>query len=194
MKKEYFDYLTDVYPFQKSTGTFTIPVVFDHYDNLFKRIDDSPIRRKDLTNELTSFLIESANEIPTDYTLAIAVHILKELADPNQENNVIKGIHNYFSYLAHQTLQEMANKKRRAIKYVFFSVLFITTTVMIRSFIQPGMLMNIILEGLTIGGWVFLWEAFSIYVINMDDANTDIRDAKRLCQSPVYFSYGNDRE
>lgn len=191
MKKEFPHYLTNVYPYQESTGTFTIPVVFNSYANIFKKIDDSPMRRKDLTNELTTFLIESANEIPTSCQVEIAIHIHKEHADPIQEDNVIKGIKNYFSYLAHRTSQDMANKKRRAIKYVFFSFLFITTTVMIRSFILPGMLMNIVSEGLTIGGWVFLWEAISINVINMDDANTEIQDAERLCQASVRFSYEN---
>lgn len=191
MKKEFPEYLTDVYPFQESTGTFTIPVVFDHYTNLFKKIDDSPIRRKDLTTELTAFLIECANEIPSGYQVEIAIHIQKELSDSAQENNVVKGIKNYFSYLANSTAQNLANQRRRALKYVFFSAAFIAATVTIRAFIQPGLLMNMVSEGLTIGGWVFLWEAFSINVINRDDAVYEIQNAKRLCQAPVRFSYEN---
>ena len=191
MKKEFPDYLTDVYPFKKSTGTFTIPVVFDRYDNLFKKIDDSPMRRKDLASELTTFLIESADEIPAGFQVEIAIHIQKELADPNQEDNVIKGIRNYFSYVAHRTIQDMANKKRRAIKYVIFSATFIAATVLMRSFVPPGMLVSMVSEGLTIGGWVFLWEAFSINVIYMDDTNPEIQAVTRLCQAPVRFIYEN---
>ncbi len=191
MNKNFPEYLTDVYPYQESTGTFTISVVFDRYANLFKKIDDSPIRRKDLTNELTTFLIECANELPTGYPFEIAVHIQKEPADPNQENNVIKGIHNNFSYMANHLLQNKANNKRRSVKYVFLSAVFIAVTVLMRSFMPPSLLLDMISEGVNIGGWVFLWEAFSIHVIYMDEANTEIQDAERLCQAPVRFTYEN---
>jgi hypothetical protein len=192
MKKEFSDYLTDVYPYDATSGTFTIPLVFDRYEHLFKIIDHSPMRRKDLTYELTTFLIDCANEIPPDHNLEIAIHIQKGKTDPNQENNVIKGIRNFFFYLANRTRQDMANKKRRAIKYVLFSAAFIAATVLMRSFMPPGMLVDMVSEGLNIGGWVFLWEAFSINVITMDDANAEIRNAERLCQAPVHFSYQND--
>ena len=123
--------------------------------------------------------------------MEIAIHIQKERANSEDENNVEKGIRNYFAYQANRISQEMANKKRRAIKYVIFSAGFIAATVLMRSFIPPGLLVNMVSEGLNIGGWVFLWEAFSINVINMDDANTKIQDAQRLCQAPVRFTYEN---
>jgi hypothetical protein len=191
MKKAFPPYLTDVYSYQERSNTFTIPVIFDCYDDLFKKIDHSPILHKDLTHELTAFLIECAHEIPAGCQLEIIIHIQQEHINPDQENKVITAINNYFSYLVNRESQDMANKKHKAIKYVIFSAAFIAATVLMRSFLPPGMLVSMVSEGLNIGGWVFLWEAFSINIIYMDNANPEIQTAARLCQAPVHFTYEN---
>jgi hypothetical protein len=189
MKNKFPVYLTDVYPFHAATGTFTIPVTIEHLDELFNQLDHSPIRRKDLSADLVSFLQECSTEIPPAYNLEIAIHITGALAEKAKEVEVLSGIHHYFSYLANRIRQEMRRKRRRAIKYILFSFTFITAAVLTTPIMSRSVLFEIINEGLHIGGWVFLWEAFSVNFIAMDATQADIRRAERLFRAPVRFSY-----
>lgn len=191
MKSHFPDYLTGVYPFQAATSTFTIPVSIDQYDDLFNKLDHSPVPRKDLSADLVSFLQECASEIPSQYHLEIAIHLKEAALDNAQQTEVLTGIRHYFSYLTHRFQQDVRRKRLRALKYIAFSIAFITTAVLTTPWMTRGPLFEIINEGLHIGGWVFLWEAFSMNFIAMDTTQTDIQNTKRLCQAAIRFDYSS---
>jgi hypothetical protein len=44
-------------------------------------------------------------------------------------------------------------------------------------------------EGLFIGGWVFLWEAIALFVFKNRDINLQIRRYERFKEAPIKFAY-----
>ena len=184
-------YLSEVYDFDPATGTFIIPVIIEQYDDLFNKLDHSPIRRKDLSFDLVTFLEECTNEIPKRYPLEVVIHITAQNAQTAQEKEVIAGIRHYFNYLVNRTRQEIRQKRLRAIKYVLISLAFITTAVLSTPLMTNNVAFEIVNEGLHVGGWVFLWEAFLVNFISMDVNKANVQQAERLCKATIHFTYGS---
>ena len=182
-------YLTEIYAFDPATGTFTIPVIIEKYDDLFNKLDHSPIRRKDLSYDFVTFLEECTNEIPDRHPLELAIHITAQNAQNLLENEVVAGIRYYYSYLANRTRQEIRQKRLQAVKYVLISLAFITTAVLSTPLIVNNVVFEIANEGLHIGGWVFLWEAFLVNFISMDENKANVQQAERLCKASILFTY-----
>lgn len=56
--------------------------------------------------------------------------------------------------------------------------------------ISENVLMSILLEGIFIGGWVFLWEAFSLVFIYNQDVRRNLREMRRFSKAQITFKYG----
>ena len=53
---------------------------------------------------------------------------------------------------------------------------------------------SVFAEILSIIGWVFVWEATDIFVLQQADSRDDIRFLKRLIQSDIRFTVAKDAE
>jgi hypothetical protein len=113
------------------------------------------------------------------------------MEDSDQEEKSILSIRNYFHY----TLLKMSHIKKRYYVsfalYTLIGLLFLITAFMLQGIFTSVTLLNILPEGLFIGGWVLFWEAFSIAFFKNHELRFKIREYKRLSQANINFIYDN---
>jgi hypothetical protein len=56
-------------------------------------------------------------------------------------------------------------------------------------FVNRSVVFNTILEGVNIGGWIFLWEAISMLFFKSKDINNEIQEIHRILRSNISFTY-----
>lgn len=113
-----------------------------------------------ISSETAAFLEHSTRAIHhnKDLTLIISSNVI----DEKEKVLYKKGIHNYFenSFLALQ--KDLKRNLLASIIFALIGVLYFAVLVVISLFVDYDM----ILEMLSIAGWVFLWEAVELFFID----------------------------
>ena len=73
--------------------------------------------------------------------------------------------------------------------YAVSAFAFLTVRYMSRLGVPANLLTTILTEGLSIGGWVFLWEAFSLFFFSGQEASNQLKRYVRLLDTKVIFKY-----
>lgn len=181
-------YLEEVYPYDAATKTFTIQVAVERYDEIFNHLDPTPLHQRDLAPDLMSFLTLCCSEIPARYNLRLRVNIAAQSFDPQLEQQVISGMKHFFLYEYQVLAEQIQRKQRRALRYVLISFTSLTCTWLLHG-LPANLFSNFLREGLTIGGWVFLWEAISASFIQKSEIDELRSMYHRLQQAEVRFNY-----
>ena len=188
--KRKIDYLKQIYRFDKSRGIFIIEVALDSYNEVFNGWDPSPFKKRDIEPDLKFFLEECSYDIPIKYDIEIWLYIPEKLKDIKKEALTEAGIKNNFEFLTHIIVRELRNSKKKTMVYASMAFAFLTLAYSVQNGGMSGKLFSsIILEGIFIGGWVFLWEAFSLIFIANQDVKKKLKEYKRFIRSDIEFKY-----
>jgi hypothetical protein len=182
-------YLKDVYEFEEANQTFVIKLALDKYSLIWNQLDPSPIRRRDISSDLKDFLEDCSTEIPTRYAVRLRFYFKDEQQDLLLEREIRDGLKNYFSYILNVTSSQVRLRRMRALKYALISFSAITLSVLVAQWLPESVLEQLLFNGLTIAGWVFLWETISVNFIQMDDTKAYLNKYRRLLSAAVEFVY-----
>jgi len=72
---------------------------------------------------------------------------------------------------------------------VFAALVFLVFGYFSKRAPDPRILRNVLTEGLTIVGWVFLWEAFSVFVFQGQTVRDRQRNYVRFKSATVTYKY-----
>jgi hypothetical protein len=183
------DHLLNVYAYEPTTRTFTIPVSVARYTELFNIWDPSPTHSRDLSPDLMAYLNVCSGEIPFGYPVNLALTISEDTCEPEREKAIIDGMKHFFQYEIQVISQKIRQYRQRSIKYAVMSFISLMAAILLRSILTENVLLDYIREGFTIGGWVFLWEAISGNFIQIDIPRHSIKGLKRLHQANILFNY-----
>lgn len=188
--KQVFD-AKKVYKYNSKTDSYVIDISLDYYHDVYDEWDYSPFKKRDIDKDLIHYLEECSLEIPLRSKIVINFHLPENSEDPDQESKSVLSIRNYFHY----TMLKMTNVRKRyymsVTRYTIIGLIFLITAFMIQNLVSSISLLNIVPEGLFIGGWVLFWEAFSIAFFKNHDLRFRMREYKRLSQSNINFIYDN---
>jgi hypothetical protein len=184
-----FQYLKDVYEYDEHQELFTVKVALDTYQDLFNKLDPSPIRRRDISPDLRAFLEDCSSEIPLKYKTRINLVISHESKDALMEREISTSLKNYFSYVLNVDHNHIRIKKLRAFKYMIFSITAIILAVLLRTWLPDAILSSVAIESVTIASWVFLWETISVNFIQMDELSMNQKKYQRLKSGDIIYSY-----
>jgi hypothetical protein len=181
-------HLKEVYLYDEAHKRFTVRVLVRQYEDLFNRLDPTPIYQRDLAPDLLDFLQVCADEIPERYGVDLLIQVAEEDRDPPTEAQALEGLRHYFAYEQNVLRLQENRARQRALRYVLISFLSISAAMLLR--IPPGnLLFNFLREGLTIGGWVFLWEAISVSFIQSSERVRMQHFYHRMQTAQVTFRY-----
>ncbi|MBP7227889.1 MAG: hypothetical protein KA988_02150 [Longilinea sp.] len=188
MSKSSLAHLQEVYLYDEERKRFTVRVLVRRYEDLFNRLDPTPLYQRDLAPDLLDFLRVCSDEIPERYGVDLLIQVSEQDRDAPMEAHTLEGLRHYFAY-EQRVLQLQERRARgRALRYVLVSFLSISAAMLLR--IPPGnVLFNFLREGLTIGGWVFLWEAISVSFIQSAERIGAQRFCHRMQAAQVTFRY-----
>jgi hypothetical protein len=183
------NYLQEMYPYDPGNRTFTIPVSIEHYGEIYNHFDPSPIPLRDLTPDLVEYLNQCSAEIPNRYQVLINLGISMEGRDAHCEKDCQNSLQTYFK---HETLREKVEIKRRlsaATKYLAIACLCLAGYFVIDLIGATTFFLNLIQEAVLIGGWLFMWEAITVSLIEVDKNVQAMKKFERLIQTKIEFTY-----
>lgn len=182
-------YIFDLYRFVSDEKAFAFDISITDYEHIFNQMDPSPFRKRDLAPDLLSYLDQCSTDIPPKYNILIYFNLSLQSPDAHREKEVISGVKNNFLYNVNYYEKQIQRACKKALIYVFLSFCGITLNTLMQGVFASNLFIGFLREGLLVGGWVFLWEAFSMLFIQLDDVYQSLRVFKRLLNSKIIFSY-----
>lgn len=189
-KYKYEIKLDKLFRFDKKANAYIIDIFIKDYESLYSDLDFSPLKNKDLNDEFIDHLENSIEDIPFKYNLLININMPENLYDEIKEKRGIKEIKNYFLYLYRKKIREIHAVYKSAIISFILGILLIFTVSIIKKKISVTQLVwEIVIEGFNIGGWVFLWEFFSLLFLEPNKEKVKIKQYQRILDSQIRYTY-----
>lgn len=181
--------LARFYDKDADTGAYIIPVSVDVYADFFNEWDSAPLRRRDLDDSLLQYLQQSSDDMPLKSPISLRIDIPRSVQDDSLETRVVAGLRNYFDFVLFSLQMDIRRSYRQAVLQFLVFVAFISSGYYLGNALPEGVLTDTLLEGLSIGGWVFLWATIERLVFHNHDIRRQIRVDKRLAEAPLKFRY-----
>jgi len=160
-----------IVPFHRSRPTHKpvhrIELRLRELAQLFNSLDPTPFRDKDLDPEAEHFIESWALEFAPGSRLQVVVHLEHLPTDPDVEALVSTAIRNFFGYKADLKRRELRLLFREGRISLAVGLSFLATCLLaanLASTFATGTALQIAREGLTIGGWVAMWQPLQIFL------------------------------
>ncbi len=183
------NYLKQIYKQNTESKAYIIEVSVDYYHEIFNGWDPSPIKRRDIEPDLLDFIEQCAYDIPLKYNIELHFYLPKSGVDVSKEQLTLTGIKNNFQFIIHFINRKLRVIRRKILLYIMMSFSFLVSGYLFKQYLTLGVLTTPIFEGLVIGGWVFLWEAFSLFFFSSQEIRGRLRRYLKFVDSPIYFYY-----
>ncbi len=182
-------HLRKLYDVNPSTGAFVIQVLIKQYSDLFNDLDPAPLRRRDLDASVVDYLEECSSDIPVKHKIELCFVAPESIRDDDREGRVRMGLSTWFGFTAAQARNFVLESLKRASHYVIAFFFLIGLSFFIRQMPTDGLVLETAREGIAIGSWVFLWEAFAIVFFKLHKLVSRYRKLARLRNAPLSFRY-----
>ncbi|MEB3273612.1 MAG: hypothetical protein ACO4CG_06495 [Prochlorothrix sp.] len=187
-----WSHLHEVYDQDPVSGAFILDVALGHYSDIFNAWDYSPFRRRDLNPELRSFLATCSSDIPLRYPLALRFCVLEEYRSLPEEQAIQRGLKSHYGLTSRTLRQELGVIQRKSVVFLVLGLLILGISIQLEPTETPVMVMETLAQGLSVGGWVFLWEGFTALTLGSSDLRERLRIQERFLNAIVLFRYGSD--
>lgn len=189
MRAKTVDLLMKIYDREPGTDIFIVKLSIDRYTDIFNGLDPSPLRHRDLAQSVISYLDDCSSDIPLKYKLDIQVICPKEIMNEGRENRTMNGLRTYFNYMLLLLKKDRHMLRKKSIVYFFTSIVLLFLSLYLGSIMPNDIFFRTAIEGLSIGGWVFLWEALVLAFFKSRKLRTKSRRYRRLADAPITFTY-----
>ena len=181
---------SEIYTIDQATNLYMIEIALDQYTDIFNKWDPAPFKRREIDPDLVLYLEQCSDEIPARYPIELCFTVLPDKQDSLLEAEVRQGLKNSFIFKLYLIRKSIQKNNAQALLCVLlgFLLLWIATLFSRRygDAILP-MLPSLLTDGLVIGGWVFVWEAVSLFFFTNREFYQRYRTYKRLQAAPVLF-------
>lgn len=147
------------------------------------------MKRRDLDPDLVDFMEHCASDIPLKYPLELQFYMPSDKRDDEKENLSREGIKNNFDFAAHFIRKRLSEIRQKTMIYIIAAFAFLAVGYVSRQQPHPNMLKTILTEGVSIGGWVFLWEAFSLFFFSGQEVAGRLKRYARFQETGISFRY-----
>ncbi len=184
---QYNNQLKNLYK-QNDEGNFILEAFLDRYIDAFNEWDSAYLEIRDLNPGLIHFLERCSKDIPFKYGIEL-LFTVSEKRKKETEDLISRGVKANFSY---KILREKTNLRlllRRIKKYFAVSITLLLLVFSLDPILPGSLMTRTLKEGMMIGGWVFLWQALSLFSFNRGEIVRQIRHYERFLDSKVSFRY-----
>ncbi len=143
----------------------------------------SSFTKKDLDEELVTYIIESVKEIGSeDFSLKFC---FEETIDSKSKNKVAHSIKTFFNYLQVLEKELMREQIKNAFIFMAIGIFFVALAITFKT--NEGLVNEVISEGMMVAGWVSLWEALATFLIKWLPLTKKLKLFKKIADAPVMF-------
>jgi hypothetical protein len=183
------NYLKQIYKVNPESNAYIIEVSLENYNEIFNGWDPSPIKRRDLDPDLVHFMEECALDIPLRFPLELQFQMPGEQYDERKEELSRTGIQNNFNFTTHFIRKDIKQTRKKVVFYIITAFAFLSLGYISGQRVEPNIITTTLMEGLSIGGWVFLWEAFSLLFFSGQETYGKLRRYERFQNTIINFEY-----
>ena len=176
-----------IYRKSEETNHYLIEVALDKYEDIFNEWDPAPFKRRDLHPNLTEFFEECSSEINIRYQVAVVFYLPKAEIDLEKQEQCIRGLRNHFAYSVHTLRKRLKVSRQRAIRNILVGIAFLFVATTAEASYTRTLLSSVLVQGLFIGGWVFVWEGISSVMFKDHSTRTKAKEWERLHDAPIAF-------
>jgi len=173
---------------QNQEGDFVLEAFLDRYIDAFNEWDSAYLEIRDLNPGLLHFLERCSQDIPFKY----GIELLFSVSEPREEETeklIIRGVKANFSYKILREKTDLRLLFRRIKKYFAVAISLLILVFSLDPVMPQTLMARTLKEGMMIGGWVFLWQALSLFSFNRGEIVRKIRHYERFLSSKVSFRY-----
>ena len=181
--------LERIYERDSQTKAFIILVAIDEYTDVFNDLDPAPFRKRDIDPDLRDFLEGCSSDIPLKHDICICFTIPENVRDKEKEKRIRAALKTYFSFIMHTTRGKIRQSHTKNLVYILASFTLLIGAFFLGNIIPKNVVFSALVEGLYIGGWVFLWEAISSLSFKSKEIYSNYKHYKRFYYAPMSFSY-----
>ncbi|RZM79421.1 hypothetical protein [Leptolyngbya iicbica] len=178
---------SEVYTLDKSTNRYMIEIALDRYEDIFNEWDPAPFKKREIDSELELYLEGSVEEIPFRFPIELIFMLPTDRQDTQREEEVRIALKNYFGFRLYFLRRELRKINIRLLRYVVIGFLLLWVGVTYPGYELETDWARVATEGIFIGGWVFLWEAVSLFFFSKREIYHRYQMFKKLLHAPVYF-------
>lgn len=178
-----------IYHTNQHNNAYLIELNLDKYDDLFNSWDGAELDRKELDPELSHFLARASYELPLKDKVELCFYLPETEKDEKMEADSRATIKNNFRMRQFFIDQDLKHNNKKTATYIVMGVLFLITAYLIPENQDLSLLISLLMEGLFVGGWVFLWEAFSIFFFGSRELKDKKKRYFRYLDSDIVFKY-----
>ena len=168
--------LKDLYTYNQTEKSYDIEIAIDQYQDVFNTWDAAPLKRKDIEPDLMEYLEQAGHDIPLKRKINIVFVMPKENREEKKEAFTKEAFDMQFKYMISLKTKAINFNYRRMFTFIVASVILITVNFFFKGQSTSEFVETLLLEGMLIGGWFLLWNAFSIAVLD----NYKLRKTKKV--------------
>lgn len=176
-----------IYRFDKKDKSYHVVIDLDTYRDVYSEWDYSPMSNRDLDEDLHEYLMDCSGEIGIRRDMVIDFFVPSEIVNESRESRSIQGFRQYFAYRIRKIKAERMRKIKNSIIFFIVGTALLISATFIEDIITSNYVYKILSEGLFIGGWVAIWEIFSIIFFEVNELNYKIRHFKRLQKVDIKY-------
>ncbi|HET8685821.1 MAG TPA: hypothetical protein VFM18_04060 [Methanosarcina sp.] len=153
--------------YRERNGKLLIELELHSLMQIFNSFDPAPFHEKELDPAAEEYIYNTVGEFPLKKPLGIMIYVPTSEFDRETELTLKEAIRNHFSYkklLTEIDLRRLLQRGRRnmtiAIIFLFICLLIIR----LLSTFEQSLINTMLSEGLTIIGWVAMWEPVYVFL------------------------------
>lgn len=188
MKKKKKTTLDRLYSYDKKNNAYKIEISLDKYEDIYNEWDPTPFKKRDIEEEFIQYVIDSSIDIPMKYNLDLDLYLPENMKDDKKEKNAKAAIKSYFNYLLDRNKRTLATSVARCLRSAFIGIILLTVYYgSLRD--SSNDLARVFIEGISILGWVALWDVGEELLLNIVKTWNKRRNLKRISNAKVEFIY-----
>lgn len=164
-----------------------IDVALDTYLEFFHEWDNAAFRKRDMHPELAEFLDICSQDIPMRKALEIQFFVNAGELDSKKEQLVTTSFKNYYLSLYRNEKRRVRRILKRSLALMCIALVLILFYAVLHAGIVRALWFSVLLEGLHIGGWVFMWESFHLAFFDSLEPMKRKQEMKRLYLANLRF-------
>ena len=153
--------------YREREGKLLIELELHSMMQIFNSFDPAPFHEKELDEDAEVYIYNIVGEFPLKKPLEIIIHVPPSEFNGETERTLKEAIKNHFLYkkvLTEIDLRRLLQRGRRNITIAIFFLFLCLLMIRLLSTLEGGLLTTMLSEGLTIIGWVAMWEPINVFL------------------------------
>lgn len=188
MKRQKRSTLDRLYNYDKRNNAYKIEISLDKYEDIYNEWDPTPFKKRDIEEEFIKYVIDSSVDIPMRYNLDLYLYLPENMKDEKKEKMAKAAMKSYFNYLLDRNKRTLSASIARCLRSAFIGVVLLCVYYLSLVDVMNE-IARVLIEGVSILGWVALWDVGEELLLNLITNYNKRRNLKRISEAKVEFVY-----